>query len=93
MNKANSRNKKRRLSGVVVSDKMQKTRVVAVSRLKKHWKYLKYYRVTQRFKAHDEKNEYKTGDQVVIEEARPLSHDKRWRIVGKQTGKATEAGA
>ena len=82
MNKP-AENKKRRLSGVVVSDKMQKTRVVAVSRLKKHPKYLKYYRVTRRFKAHDEANEYKKGDEVMIEEARPLSRDKRWRIVGR----------
>lgn len=84
MNKTAGQNKKRRLSGVVVSDKMQKTRVVAVSRLKKHPKYLKYYRVTQRFKAHDEENAYKTGDAVVIEEARPMSRDKRWRIVGEK---------
>jgi small subunit ribosomal protein S17 len=62
---------------------MQKTRVVAVSRLAKHPKYLKYYTVTKRFKAHDENNEYKKGDTVVIEECRPLSRDKRWKIVGK----------
>lgn len=74
---------KRKLEGVVVSDKMQKTRVVEVSRLKKHPKYQKYYRVSRRFKAHDENNEYKVGDKVVIEEVRPLSKEKRWRIVGK----------
>jgi len=73
----------RKITGVVVSDKMQKTRVVAVSRLKKHPKYLKYYTVTQKFKAHDEKNEYKTGDKVVIQESRPLSRDKRWVVIGK----------
>ncbi|HEX4104306.1 MAG TPA: 30S ribosomal protein S17 [Candidatus Paceibacterota bacterium] len=76
-------NKKRRIAGVVVSDKMQKTRVVAVSRLKKHPKYLKYYKVTTKFKAHDEANEYKTGDEVVIEETRPMSREKRWKIVGR----------
>ena len=75
--------KKRKIIGVVTSDKMNKTRVVAVSRLKKHPKYLKYYHVTTKFKAHDEKNEYKTGDKVTIEEARPMSRDKRWRIIGK----------
>lgn len=80
---AQTQNKKRRISGVVVSDKMQKTRVIAVSRLKKHPKYLKYYKVTTRFKAHDELNEYKTGDNVVIEEMRPMSRDKRWRIIEK----------
>lgn len=68
---------------MVVSDKMQKTRVVAVSRLKKHPKYLKYYKVTTKFKAHDEANEYKTGDEVVIEETRPMSREKRWKIVGR----------
>ena len=74
---------KRKLTGLVVSDKMQKTRVVAVTRLKKHSRYLKYYKSTSKFKAHDEKNEYKTGDKVIIEETRPLSKDKRWIIVGK----------
>jgi small subunit ribosomal protein S17 len=73
----------RRLEGVVVGDKMQKTRVVEVERFKKHSKYQKYFRITARFKAHDEKNEYSAGDKVVIEETRPLSKDKRWRIVSK----------
>lgn len=71
----------RKLKGVVVSDKMQKTVLVRVDRLKKHPKYLKYYRVSKKFKAHDEKNEYKAGDVVMIEETRPLSKDKRWRVV------------
>jgi small subunit ribosomal protein S17 len=79
----NKERTKRRITGTVVSDKMQKTRVVAVERLKKHPKYLKYYRVTTRFKAHDEKNEYKKGDHVVIEESRPLSREKRWTIVAR----------
>lgn len=73
----------RKITGTIVSDKMAKTRVVAVSRLKKHPKYLKYYTVTQKFKAHDEKNEFKSGDKVVIQETRPLSKDKRWIIVSK----------
>ena len=73
---------KRKLTGIVVSDKMQKTRVIGITRLKKHPKYLKYYKVTSKFKAHDEKNEYHTGDKVFIEETRPLSRDKRWTIVG-----------
>jgi small subunit ribosomal protein S17 len=75
--------KKRRITGVVVSDKMQKTRVVQVSRLKKHPKYLKYYKISAKFKAHDENNEYHAGDTVVIEETRPLSKDKRWVIIQK----------
>ncbi|HVO28444.1 MAG TPA: 30S ribosomal protein S17 [Candidatus Paceibacterota bacterium] len=77
--------KKRKIAGVVTSDKMDKTRVVSVSRLKKHPKYLKYYKVTAKFKAHDERNEYHAGDQVIIEEMRPMSREKRWRIVGKVT--------
>ena len=75
--------KKRKITGVVVSDKMTKTRVIEVLRLKKNQKYIKYYSSSRRFKAHDENNEYKTGDKVVIEETRPMSKDKRWRIVGK----------
>ncbi len=73
--------KKRKLQGVVVSDKMDKTRVITVHRLKKHPKYSRYYRVTSRFKAHDERNEYRVGDQVIIEETRPISKEKRWKIV------------
>ena len=72
---------KRKLKGTVVSDKMQKTRVVEVVRFKKHQRYQKYFKTSQRFKAHDENNEYKVGDKVVIEETRPLSKDKRWRII------------
>ena len=74
-------NKKRRLEGVVVSDKMQKTRVVAITRTKRHPKYLKYYKVTKRYKVHDEANASKTGDKVTIEECRPMSRDKRWRVI------------
>ena len=73
----------RKLTGVVVSDKMQKTRIVAVTRLVLHPRYGKRYHLTTRFKAHDEKNEYKTGDKVIIQETRPTSKDKRWSIVGK----------
>ncbi len=73
----------RKIQGTVVSDKMQKTRVVSVERMKMHPRYLKYFKVTQRFKAHDEKNEYKTGDHVIIAEGRPRSKDKRWTIIGK----------
>ncbi len=75
--------KKRRLKGLVVSDKMKKTVVVKVDRLKLHPKYLKYYKVSQKFKAHDEKGEYHTGDQVIIEATRPLSKEKRWLVVEK----------
>ncbi|MEK7506411.1 MAG: 30S ribosomal protein S17 [Patescibacteria group bacterium] len=73
----------RKLKGKIVSDKMQKTRVVAVTRLVVHPRYGKRYSVTARFKAHDEKNEYKLGDEVIIKEIRPMSKDKRWEIVEK----------
>ena len=75
--------KNRQLKGVITSDKMQKTVVVAVMRLKKHPKYKKYYKVTNKFKAHDEKGEYHTGDKVFIQETRPMSKDKRWVVIGK----------
>lgn len=74
---------RRRLKGVVISDKMEKTVVVAVTRLKKHPKYKKFFKITKHFKAHDEKNEYHPGDKVVIEETRPLSKEKRWKVVNR----------
>ncbi len=77
--------KHRQLKGVVVSDKMQKTVVVEVSEMKMNRKYLKQYRVSRRLKAHDEGCLYHTGDKVVIEETRPLSRDKRWKVTGKQS--------
>lgn len=73
----------RKLQGTIVSDKMNKTCVIEITRLKKHPLYKKYYKVTRKFKAHDEKNEYKTGEKVIIEETRPLSKDKRWKIIEK----------
>lgn len=72
---------KKSLRGVVVSDKMQKTVVVAVTRLKEDSKYKKQYKVTKRYKAHDEKGEYHSGDKVTIVECRPFSKDKRWRVI------------
>jgi len=75
---------KRTFQGIVVSDRMDKTRVVRVDRMKVHPKYHKHYKVSKRFKVHDEKNEYHTGDTVIFEECRPLSRDKRWRIIGKK---------
>lgn len=74
---------KRKIVGEVVSDKMDKTVVVAVTRLKVHPLYQKRFYVRTKFKAHDEKNEYKVGDKVVIEETRPLSKEKRWRVAQK----------
>lgn len=73
----------RTLTGIIVSDKMQKTRVVEVTRVKQHPRYEKQYEATTRFKAHDEENQYHTGDTVVIRETKPYSKDKRWIIVEK----------
>ena len=67
--------------GMVVSDKMQKTVVVSIERRVQHPVYGKMVRRTTKLKAHDEQNEAKTGDTVRIMETRPLSKDKRWRVV------------
>ncbi len=67
--------------GLVVSDKMEKTVVVSIERRVQHPVYGKMVRRTKRFKAHDEMNEAKTGDTVRIMETRPMSKDKRWRVV------------
>lgn len=75
--------RKRTLVGTVVSDKMQKTVTVRVDRLRKHPKYEQRYVVSKKFKAHDEKREFRVGDKVIIEETRPLSKDKRWQVIKK----------
>ncbi|WAM34650.1 30S ribosomal protein S17 [Caldicellulosiruptor morganii] len=67
--------------GVVVSDKMDKTVVVAVETLVQHPLYKKTIKRTTKFKAHDENNECRVGDKVLIMETRPLSKEKRWRVV------------
>lgn len=72
---------KRIFRGTVVSCKMNKTVVVKVDRIKEHPKYGKRYRVSRRYKVHDEKNECKVGQKVLFEECRPLSREKRWRLV------------
>jgi small subunit ribosomal protein S17 len=69
------------IQGTVVSDKMQKTVVVSVERKKKHRLYHKVVTVTDRYKAHDDQDACKLGDVVRIEECRPMSRDKRWRVV------------
>lgn len=75
------RNLRKERIGQVVSDKMQKTITVAVSRKVKHPIYGKFVRKTTKFSAHDEKNDSKIGDTVRIMETRPLSKNKRWRLV------------
>lgn len=76
------RGMKRQVVGRVVSDKMDKTVVVQVERLVKHRLYKKYIRRQNKYAAHDEKNECRIGDKVVITESRPLSRMKRWRVSG-----------
>jgi small subunit ribosomal protein S17 len=72
---------KRTIKGVVISDKMDKTIVVKAERLVKHPVFHKYVRKHVKYKAHDEQNECKAGDTVLIIEARPLSKEKRWRML------------
>lgn len=79
----------RKLKGTIVSDKMDKTCVIAVNRFQKNKRYLKYFKTTKKYKAHDEDNEYKVGDEVIIEETRPLSREKRWRVAGRTDKKET----
>lgn len=75
--------KARKLKGVVVSDKMNKTAVVEVKTMKVHPKYGKRYISSKKYKCHDEKNESLVGDKVTIAECRPISKDKTWRIIDK----------
>ncbi len=75
-----ARGARRKLIGVVASDKMNKTRVVVVTRRVAHGTYQKYVVRRVKYKAHDERNEYKVGDRVEIIESKPISREKRWRI-------------
>jgi len=89
------------LEGVVVSDKMNSTAVVAVTRLVKHAKYLKYIKIRKRYKAENPDNQYVLGDRVKMQSCRPLSKDKHFKIVEKvghsnivvPRGKATKVEA
>jgi len=72
---------KRQIKGKVVSIKMQKTVVVQIDNIKEHPKYKKRYKVSKKYKAHNEENKYKLGDKVIIEECKPLSKDKHFKIV------------
>jgi small subunit ribosomal protein S17 len=85
-------NKRKTKVGRVVSDKMDKTIVVSVERLARHPLYKRVIRLTTKFKAHDEENDARTGDTVLIEESRPLSATKRWRLI-KVVQRAGEHGS
>ena len=72
---------KKKFQGVVTSDKQDKTIVVSVDRVKVHPKYKKRFTVSKKYKVHDEKNKFKEDDKVTFIECRPLSKDKRWRVI------------
>ena len=78
----------RHFEGIVISDKMAKTIVVRVDRTVVHPKYGKRYVRSEKYKVHDEKKQYKVGDLVSFMECRPLSRDKRWRVLEKSNAKA-----
>lgn len=71
----------RKFKGIVVSDKMDKTRVVEVMALKWHPKYHKQYKVSKKYKVHDAQNQAKVGNEIIFQECRPLSKDKKWRLI------------
>jgi small subunit ribosomal protein S17 len=73
---------KKTLIGKIISDKMQKTVVVEVERIKEHPKYKRRYKIHKKYKAHSE-GEFGVGDKVMIEECRPISKDKKWKVVKK----------
>ncbi len=83
MEATTKQSKKQQITGLVVSDKMDKTVVVLVSVKKRHPKYHKSYTVSSRYKAHDEANEFHTGDKVVIESIRPMSKEKKFKVLKK----------
>jgi len=74
---------KRQLIGIIVSNKMQKTVVVKVERIKEHPKYKKRYKIRKKYKAHTDTGEYQIGDKVIIEECRPISKEKKWKVIKK----------
>ena len=74
---------KKTLQGMVVSDKMTKTVVVEVERMKEHPKYKRRFKIHKKYKAHDQNQEYHVGDRVLIEETKPISKDKNWIVIKK----------
>lgn len=72
---------KKQLTGIVTSNKMRKTVVVKVDMIKEHPKYKRRFRISKKYKAHDDKGECEIGDKVIIQECRPISKDKRWRVI------------
>lgn len=74
---------RRKLQGIIISDKMPKTVVVEVEMIKKHSKYKKRYKRHKKYKVHTKEGEYKVGEKVIIEECRPISKDKKWKVIKK----------
>jgi len=74
---------KKKLIGTIISNKMKKTVVVEVERLKEHPKYKRRFKVHKKYHAHVESGDYQVGDKVIIEECRPLSKTKRWYVISK----------
>jgi len=72
---------KKRLKGIIISNKMKDTVVVKVDRIKEHPKYKKRYKISKKYKAHNEKLKLEIGDKIVIEECKPKSKDKHWRAI------------
>ena len=89
---AETRNSRRSIEGIVVSDRMDKTITVRVERLLKHPKYKKYIRRHVKYHAHDEANDANVGDTVELMESRPLSKTKRWRLVSVKERAALSEG-
>ena len=74
---------KKKLTGNIISNKMQKTVVVLVERIKEHPKYKRKFKVHKKYKAHDQNQEYHVGDRIEIEETKPISKDKNWIVIKK----------
>ena len=83
MNQEKQKTVRKKLKGVVISDKMNNTVTVLVQRFIKHRKYKKYMKRSKKYKAHDEQNVCKVGEAVTIEECRPISKDKHFRVLEK----------
>jgi len=72
---------KRQLTGIIISNKMRKTAVVKVEQIKEHPRYKRRYRFHKKYKAHDEEGKCNIGDEVIIEECRPISKEKKWKVI------------
>lgn len=74
---------KKQLIGIIISDKMEKTLVVKVERVKEHPKYKRRYKVHKKYKVHNENKEHSVGDKIIIEETTPISKDKKWKVISR----------